>query len=332
MTSFAKASFDVAAYLHCRPSYPQKVYSLILSYHSATRSSPQWGTLLDLGCGPGFVASELAPRFDRTIALDPSATMVSIGLQPKGHDQIGGKQIQYKVGKGEDLAAAGIQDNSVDLVVAGQAAHWFDHAKVWPQLTRAVRPGGSVVYLGYAEMQFPDYPNVTSRFSNFSSNVIGKYWSQPGRSIVENLLDEVPWPATSTPVSAEIQQAIAKEGATIFQADQSGWDLSTAVRVRHSPESPFLMKQSWSLAQLEGYLRTFSAVHEYFAANPEDRAKRVGQGQEDWKGSPTGDLVERTVWELRQELEKSGALKNGKEEFEVAWPLVLMMIKKKSAV
>ncbi|ODN77779.1 hypothetical protein, variant 1 [Cryptococcus amylolentus CBS 6039] len=331
MTSFAKASFDVAAYLHCRPSYPQRVYSLILAYHSAIRSSPQWGTLLDLGCGPGFVASELAPRFDQTIALDPSATMVSIGLQPVGNDEDGRKPIQYKVGKGENLEAAGIQENSVDLVVAGQAAHWFDHTRVWPQLTRTVRPGGSVVYLGYAEMQFPGHPNVTSIFSNFSHSVIGKYWSQPGRSIVENLLDDVPWP-TTTPVSANIQQTIAKEGVAASQADHGGWDMSTAIRIRHSPEFPFLMEQSWSLAQLEGYLRTFSAVHEYFAANPEDKAKRIGKGQEDGKGSPTGDVVERVVWELGQELEKAGVLKNGKGKIEVAWPLVLMMIKKKSAV
>ncbi|ODN92089.1 hypothetical protein L198_05761 [Cryptococcus wingfieldii CBS 7118] len=332
MTSFAKASFDVATYLHCRPSYPQRVYSLILAYHSAIRSSPQWGTLLDLGCGPGFVASELAPRFDQTIALDPSATMVSIGLQPVGNDKDGSKPIQYKVGKGENLEAAGIQENSVDLVVAGQAAHWFDHTRVWPQLTRTVRPGGSVVYLGYAEMQFPGHPNVTSIFSNFSSSVIGKYWSQPGRSIVENLLDDVPWPTTPTPVSANIQQTIAKDGLAASQADHGGWDISTAIRIRHSPESPFLMEQSWSLAQLEGYLRTFSAVHEYFAANPEDKAKRIGKGQEDGKGSPSGDVVERVVWELGQELEKAGVLKNGKGKIEVVWPLVLMMIKKESAV
>lgn len=29
----------------------------------------------------------------------------------------------------------------------GQAAHWFDHSKVWPQLTKHVRPGGTVAYL-----------------------------------------------------------------------------------------------------------------------------------------------------------------------------------------
>lgn len=95
-----------------------------------------------------------------------------------------GEHVEYKVGNAEDLdsAGVGVGDNGVDLVVAGmstfltipsflspplcflacshlfcklmkmgmylgQAAHWFDHSKVWPQLTRHVRPGGTVVYL-----------------------------------------------------------------------------------------------------------------------------------------------------------------------------------------
>lgn len=92
-----------------------------------------------------------------------------------------GENVEYKVGNAEDLdsAGVGVGDNGVDLVVAGmptfltipsflsppplssclfcklmkmgmylgQAAHWFDHSKVWPQLTRHVRPGGTVVYL-----------------------------------------------------------------------------------------------------------------------------------------------------------------------------------------
>lgn len=95
-----------------------------------------------------------------------------------------GEHVEYKVGNAEDLdsAGVGVGDNGVDLVVAGmstfltipsflsphlcllacshlfcklmkmgmylgQAAHWFDHSKVWPQLTRHVRPGGTVAYL-----------------------------------------------------------------------------------------------------------------------------------------------------------------------------------------
>lgn len=169
---------------HVYRSYPQEVYDIILAYHShfpPNRSGPKGGNtrLLDLGCGPGFIASTLAPHFEHTLGLDPSPKMVKVGLQP-----VRGEHVEYKVGNAEDLdsAGVGVGDNGVDLVVAGmstfltipsflspplcflacshlfcklmkmgmylgQAAHWFDHSKVWPQLTRHVRPGGTVVYL-----------------------------------------------------------------------------------------------------------------------------------------------------------------------------------------
>lgn len=85
--------------------------------------------------------------------------MVDIGLQP---DDKSVPRIDYRVGGGEDLVAAGVA--GVDLVVAGvsaliwrrdqselirlgQAAHWFDHPKTWAQLSKAVKPGGTVAYI-----------------------------------------------------------------------------------------------------------------------------------------------------------------------------------------
>lgn len=171
-------------------SYPQEVYDIILAYHfnfPPSRSGPYKGgntRFLDLGCGPGFVASTLAPHFEHTLGLDPSKKMVDIGLQP-----VRGEKVEYRVGNAEDLdsAGVGVGDQGVDLVVAGtfslipipsvsfsllltffsyvfltatcngqtdkwwgrigQAAHWFDHSKVWSQLTKHVRPGGTVAYL-----------------------------------------------------------------------------------------------------------------------------------------------------------------------------------------
>lgn len=131
MATFAKATFDAAGYLACRPTYPAHIYNLILSYHTGARNHA-----LDLGCGPGFIALNLAPSFQQVTAIDPSASMIAAALQ---HDKV-----TYKQGDAEKIP---LPDQSVDLVVAGQAAHWFDHAKSWPELRRVVRPGGSVVYI-----------------------------------------------------------------------------------------------------------------------------------------------------------------------------------------
>ncbi|OWT36173.1 trans-aconitate 3-methyltransferase [Cryptococcus neoformans Bt1] len=354
MKSFADSSFDVERYLSCRPSYPQEVYDIILAYHShfpPNRSGPKGGNtrLLDLGCGPGFIASTLAPHFEHTLGLDPSPKMVKVGLQP-----VRGEHVEYKVGNAEDLdsAGVGVGDNGVDLVVAGQAAHWFDHSKVWPQLTRHVRPGGTVVYLGYAELLFPSHPHLTHLFTSFSSspppNGIGPYWSQPGRGIVEGLLDEVPFPVKPAlrreagEGVEEVERVVGRRPVMIdepaldpgldretcldaLKKYEEEWAPETAIRIRHTPSSPFFMRQHWTLTQLEAYLRTFSATHEYWRANPDDEAKgrRVKRGE--------GDVVDRFMVVIKRAFENEGVVdKDGKGSFDVAWPLVLMMIKKKN--
>jgi len=85
------------------------------------------------------MALALSPSFAQTTGLDPSSKMVSVGQQPPN-----GK-ITYAVGNAEDLDTSGISE--VDLVVAGQAAHWFDHRRAWEAIGRVLRPGGTVAYV-----------------------------------------------------------------------------------------------------------------------------------------------------------------------------------------
>lgn len=112
-------------------TYPPFAYKLILAYHTGGHK-----TALDLGCGPGFIAQELAPSFERVIGIDPSAAMISAAIK--------NDKVSYQTG---DAEAIPLPDSSVDLAVAGQAAHWFNHNKSWPELQRVIRPGGSVVYI-----------------------------------------------------------------------------------------------------------------------------------------------------------------------------------------
>lgn len=84
------------------------------------------------------MALNLAERFEQVTGLDPSKKMVAVGLQsPKNN-------ITYAVG---DAESTGLEDQSVDLVIAGQAAHWFDHQKTWKELRRVLRPKGTVAYV-----------------------------------------------------------------------------------------------------------------------------------------------------------------------------------------
>lgn len=284
------------------------------------------------------MALALAPRFNRVTALDPSAKMVDVGMQPNDAKV---PRIHYAVGNAEDLTSQ-LGESSVDLVVAGQAAHWFDHGRVWPELGRILRPGGTVAYVGYGEMVIPKYPNLNSLISAYQAgdDALGPHWSQPGRSIVEGLLDAVPYPIapertaiteallaqlpdleslSPTPPPHPIADAIAEPAPT---SGSSGWDPTTAIRLKSgSTGDKWFLRRRWTSGPLEGYMRSASALHAYHEKHPEDLAKKGGKDG--------GDIVDRLVNQIREGLKKEG-IDIDKEEVEFAWPLVMMMIKREA--
>lgn len=88
------------------------------------------------------MALELASRFKNVTGIDPEDSMVAAGLQPES-----GNKIRYAKGTAEDLPAVGLGANSIDLAVAGEAAHYFTHENSWPQLAKALKPKGSIAWI-----------------------------------------------------------------------------------------------------------------------------------------------------------------------------------------
>ncbi|KAJ5245919.1 hypothetical protein N7468_000902 [Penicillium chermesinum] len=131
-------------YAHIRPNYHSSVYDTIRSHHSSTGG--QFGSLLDVGCGPGTATHSLAPYFTETFAIDPSEGMIQAAQSTSG-DKDTSKSVRFGVSTasklGSDLSPA-IPDNSVDLIISGNAAHWFNLDEFWPNAARVLKPGGSV--------------------------------------------------------------------------------------------------------------------------------------------------------------------------------------------
>ncbi|TVY31345.1 Trans-aconitate 3-methyltransferase [Lachnellula subtilissima] len=230
MATFAKTTFNAISYAAFRPTYPPALYKTILTYHHEP-----FTTLLDLGCGHGLISRSLSSHFTSILATDPSSSMIAQARTSTEYSNI-----QFRQASAENLNF--IEDGSLDMVVAGQAAHWFDYSKVWPELSRKVRKGGTLAFWGYKDNIFVDYPAATQVLDEYcyGENTMGPFWEQPGRRILRDLYrDIVPpegeWEGVQR---VEYEPALQGEG----KAKGTG---------------EVLMSRRLKLGEVEGYVRTF---------------------------------------------------------------------------
>ena len=176
--SFADHFGQIAArYAAYRPRYPQK---LVDTLRAETRGDTAW----DVGCGNGQLSVGLAEQFARVIATDPAQAQLD-SAEPHPH-------IEYRRAPAEE---SGLPDASVDLIVAAQAAHWFDWPRFLAEVARVARPDALVALVSYGNMEdvgeaaLADYRAAAE-----------PYWP-PGREHVNNGYRDLvlPWPAVPAP-------------------------------------------------------------------------------------------------------------------------------------
>lgn len=101
------------------------------------RLPDQAGAVLDLGCGPGEMAADLADRYGaacRVTGLDLAPGMLEVARQ------VHGERIRWLCG---DAAGLPLLEASQDLVVSNLAIQWCpDLDAVLSELRRVLRPGG----------------------------------------------------------------------------------------------------------------------------------------------------------------------------------------------
>jgi SAM-dependent methyltransferase len=117
--------------------------------------------------------------------------------------------------------ASGLPGATVDLAVAAQAAHWFDLAGYYAEVRRVARPGAVIALATYATMSIDD--DVDPVVRRFYADVVGPYWP-PERRHTEDGYRSLPFPFDEIP----------------------------------APELE--MRADWALADVIGYVATWSAV------------------------------------------------------------------------
>ena len=120
------ASFGAvaAAYERGRPGYPRQAAAWVAGTEPAT--------VLELGAGTGKLTTELVALGHDVHATDPSPAMLGV-LAAKL------PTVPVAVAPAEHIP---LPDHSVDVVVAAQSFHWFDHDRALPEIARVLRPGG----------------------------------------------------------------------------------------------------------------------------------------------------------------------------------------------
>ncbi|MEC9051746.1 MAG: class I SAM-dependent methyltransferase [Actinomycetota bacterium] len=112
------------AYDRGRPSYPTQAAAWLVGEQPAT--------VLELGAGTGKLTEVLVGLGHEVHATDPDAAMLE-RLRARL------PLVRASATGAEEIPLA---DGSVDVVVAGQAFHWFDMERALPEINRVLRPGG----------------------------------------------------------------------------------------------------------------------------------------------------------------------------------------------
>jgi SAM-dependent methyltransferase len=146
-----------AGYAAHRPKYPAELLDFLASIAPARRAA--W----DVGCGSGQLSVALASRFERVLATDASPQQIA---KAEEHPRV-----EYRAARAE---SSGLPDACADLVVAAQAAHWFDRPAFYAEARRVARPDAAIALATYA---WPSGgADVDPIVHRFYSGPIGPFW------------------------------------------------------------------------------------------------------------------------------------------------------------
>jgi SAM-dependent methyltransferase len=153
---------------------------------------------------------------------------------------------------------SGLEDGTADLVTVGQALHWLDTETFYTEVDRVLAPHGVLAVWTYGA-QYLDEPALDGILQRFYADTVGPYWP-PGRCHVESGYRTLGFPY------AELDPP------------------------------PLAMQELWSLAQLLGYVGTWSATQLYREAVGRDPVEQLGQQLSRHWGEPSANR--RIRWPL----------------------------------
>jgi len=169
----------VENYVKYRPGYPVEIVDFLQKECFLKQES----IIADIGSGTGISAQLFLNNGNKVFGVEPNFEMRSAS-------EVLLKDYENFISIDGTAENSGLKDNSVDLIVCGQAFHWFDFEKCKIEFQRIIRKNGFVVLLWNSRISKPgfmdDYENLLKKFGtdyesvnhdNIDESVIQKFFS-----------------------------------------------------------------------------------------------------------------------------------------------------------
>ncbi len=206
--NFSEQAADYAKY---RPGYPPELIDFVMS--QVSKRDKGW----DCATGNGQLAKMLSPHFEKVYGTDISQQQLDNAYKAEN--------INYSKQEAEktDFPKA-----FFDLIVVGQAVHWFDFDRFFKEVYRVAKSHALIALVGYDLVTTT--PLLDELLFQLYKEVLGGYWDIERRHIDAGYTT-IPFPFEELP----------------------------------TPQ--FRFTANWTFEQLCGYLSTWSAVQHYQKAN-----------------------------------------------------------------
>ena len=132
----------VSYYQRYRPRYPDALFADLVERCSLGRGQ----RVLDIGCGPGFLAVPLAALGSDVIAVDPQPEMLAAGRAAAA--ELGVTSVTWIEGTAEALLASSTGIAPLRCATFGRSFHWMQREALLATLDSVIEPGGAVVLVG----------------------------------------------------------------------------------------------------------------------------------------------------------------------------------------
>lgn len=237
----------VEVYSKIRLQYSQQIADHVLKkMKQNSGSEPKFDLMVEVGCGGGQATNIFAPFFNKVLASDVSAEQIKVAKHRSKF-----QHVAYDLGKAEEIK---VEDGSVDLLLAAEAAHWFDLKK------RGSQSPQKGWHIGSFRLWFARHGSP-----RLNENLV-----MHSKTFIRSLFDAVVLEHSTD--RGKMQHEVKYMYPNIYN------------RIPTDDKSRFIVTQTyenWTLATAKGMLRSMSFYSKYMKKQSEDIFANKGQVTED---------------------------------------------------